>query len=197
MKTILIDPGHGVDTPGKRSPDGVFREYLFNRQVSAYLFTALKQSGIPSEIIVKEDTDVPLAERAKRVNDWCKKVGKENVILVSIHANAAGDGTSWKDAKGWSCYTSHGKTESDRISEFLYDAFEIAFPLKKIRKDMTDGDRDWEANFYVLTKTQCPSVLLENFFYDNRGECAWLLTNDAQMRIADAIVDGLKKYLNK
>ena len=24
---ILIDNGHGIDTPGKRSPDGVLREY--------------------------------------------------------------------------------------------------------------------------------------------------------------------------
>ena len=30
---ILIDPGHGIDTPGKRSPDGRFLEYLWNRQI--------------------------------------------------------------------------------------------------------------------------------------------------------------------
>lgn len=24
---ILIDGGHGIETPGKRSPDGVLREY--------------------------------------------------------------------------------------------------------------------------------------------------------------------------
>lgn len=28
---ILIDNGHGVETPGKRSPDGRFREYQDNR----------------------------------------------------------------------------------------------------------------------------------------------------------------------
>lgn len=32
--TILLDPGHGSDTPGKRSPDGHFREYAYNRHLA-------------------------------------------------------------------------------------------------------------------------------------------------------------------
>ena len=31
---ILIDNGHGIETPGKRSPDGRFKEYLWNREVA-------------------------------------------------------------------------------------------------------------------------------------------------------------------
>ena len=31
---ILIDNGHGVDTPGKRSPDGKLREYAWNRLIA-------------------------------------------------------------------------------------------------------------------------------------------------------------------
>lgn len=50
---ILLDNGHGVDTPGKRSPDGALREYAWNRLITA-------------------------------------RIGKDNVILISIHTNAAG-----------------------------------------------------------------------------------------------------------
>ena len=38
--------------------------------------------------------------------------GKSNVILISIHVNAAGNGTKWLNATGWSCYTSKGQTTS-------------------------------------------------------------------------------------
>lgn len=31
---ILIDNGHGQSTPGKRSPDGRFLEFLFNRKTN-------------------------------------------------------------------------------------------------------------------------------------------------------------------
>ena len=192
---ILIDPGHGIDTPGKRSPDGKFLEYLWNRQIADLLLDRLMIMGIDASLVVTETNDISLSTRVQRVNKVCSKVGASNVILLSIHSNAAGDGSKWMSAQGWSCYTSKGETKSDVIAECLYDAFEAEFTDRKIRKDMSDGDRDWEENFYVLQKSKCPAVLLENFFYDNRDECSWLLKDETKERIADAIVKGIVQYI--
>lgn len=192
---ILIDPGHGIDTPGKCSPDGKFLEYLWNRQIADLLLDRLIIMGIDASLVVTETNDISLSTRVQRVNKVCSKVGVSNVILLSIHSNAAGDGSKWMSAQGWSCYTSKGDTKSDVIAECLYDAFEAEFADRKIRKDMSDGDRDCEENFYVLQKSKCPAVLLENFFYDNRDECTWLLKDDTKERIADAIVKGIVQYI--
>ena len=194
---ILIDPGHGIDTPGKRSPDGLFREYLWNRQVADLILEGLVSAGIDASLVVTETNDVSLRNRVNRVNTICNRLGASNVLLVSIHANAAGNGSAWMNAKGWSCYTSKGKTKSDQVAECLYDAVEEAFQDRKIRKDISDGDRDWEENFYVLEKSKCPAVLLENFFYDNREECAWMLQEETKRRIASAAVKGIIKYIKK
>lgn len=194
---ILIDPGHGIDTPGKRSPDGLFREYLWNRQVADLILEGLVSAGVDASLVVTETNDVTLRNRVNRVNTICNRVGASNVLLVSVHANAAGNGSAWMNAKGWSCYTSKGKTKSDQVAECLYDAFEEEFQDRKIRKDMSDGDRDWEENFYVLQKSKCPAVLLENFFYDNREECAWMLQEETKKRIASAAVKGIIKYIKK
>ena len=194
---ILIDPGHGIDTPGKRSPDGLFLEYLWNRQVADLILEGLVSAGVDASLVVTETNDVTLRNRVNRVNTICNRVGASNVLLVSVHANAAGNGSAWMNAKGWSCYTSKGKTRSDQVAECLYDAFEEEFQDRKIRKDMSDGDRDWEENFYVLQKSKCPAVLLENFFYDNREECAWMLQEETKMRIASAAVKGIIKYIKK
>ena len=194
---ILIDPGHGIDTPGKRSPDGLFREYLWNRQVADLILEGLVSAGVDASLVVTETNDVSLRNRVNRVNTICNRFGASNVLLVSIHANAAGNGSAWMNARGWSCYTSKGKTKSDQVAECLYDAFEAEFQDRKIRKDMSDGDRDWEENFYVLQKSKCPAVLLENFFYDNREECAWMLQEETKRRIASAAVKGIIKYIKK
>ena len=194
---ILIDPGHGIDTSGKRSPDGLFREYLWNRQVADLILEGLLSAGVDASLVVTETNDVTLRNRVNRVNTICNRLGASNVLLVSIHANAAGNGSAWMNAKGWSCYTSKGKTKSDQVAECLYDAFEEEFQDRKIRKDMSDGDRDWEENFYVLQKSKCPAVLLENFFYDNREECAWMLQEETKKRIASAAVKGIIKYIKK
>lgn len=194
---ILIDPGHGIDTPGKRSPDGLFREYLWNRHVADLILEGLVSAGIDASLVVTETNDVTLRNRVNRVNTICNRLGASNVLLVSVHANAAGNGSAWMNASGWSCYTSKGKTRSDQVAECLYDAFEEEFQDRKIRKDMSDGDRDWEENFYVLQKSKCPAVLLENFYYDNREECAWMLQEETKKRIASAAVKGIIKYIKK
>ena len=43
----------------------------------------------------------------------------------------------------------------------------------------------------------CPAVLLENFFYDNREECAWMLQEETKKRIASAAVKGIIKYIKE
>ena len=191
---VIIDAGHGIDTPGKRSPDGLFREYFWNREIADKLLINLISNGISAILLVTETNDVPLKTRVARVNRICDRMGKQNVLLVSIHANAAGDGSRWMSAQGWSCYTSPGDTASDRAAECMYDSFESRFRDRKIRKDMSDGDRDWEASFTLLTKTKCPAILLENFFYDNQEECRWLLRNETKDRIAMAATRGIINY---
>ena len=193
---VLIDAGHGIDTPGKRSPDGSFLEYLWNRQMADLVRMGLTAYGIAADLVVTETNDISLRTRAMRVNRICDREGASNVILVSIHANAAGNGKSWMNATGWECYTSPGKTESDVLAECFYRSFSQAFPGRKIRRDFSDGDSDKEGNLYILVKTRCPAVLLENFFYDNRAECAWLLQDGTREEIADAIVDGVRRYLD-
>lgn len=79
---ILIDNGHGENTPGKRSPDGTFREYAYTREIADEVVRELAKRGYVAERIVKENLDVPLAERARRVNEICARYGANNVLLV-------------------------------------------------------------------------------------------------------------------
>lgn len=196
MKKILIDAGHGIDTPGKRSPDGAFREYLWNREVADILYNLLLEKGYDVDLVVTETNDISLSTRVRRVNEVCSRLGKDNVLLLSIHANAAGNG-DWMNAKGWSCFTTEGRTESDVVATSLYKAFEEDFKDRKIRYDRSDGDPDWEKAFYICRKTSCPAVLIENFFYDNKEECQWLLKAESKERIAKAIFKGVEYYVGR
>ena len=90
MIKILIDNGHGVNTKGKQSPDGRLREYAYAREIATRVVNELRGMGYNAERVVEEEQDIALSVRCKRVNDICKKVGAKNVVLVSIHNNAAG-----------------------------------------------------------------------------------------------------------
>lgn len=194
---ILIDNGHGENTPGKCSPNGKFREYQYAREIAQSVEYELKKRGYDAERIVREDIDVPLAERARRVNEYCGRLGTANVLLVSIHVNAAGNGSEWMNARGWSAYTSKGQTKADKLATSMYKAAEEVLPDGiRIRKDYSDGDEDWEENFYILRKTKCPAVLTENLFQDNREDVTFLTSDAGKRAIIDIHVRGIENYIN-
>ena len=191
---ILIDNGHGHNTPGKRSPDGKFREYAYNREIAKRIVADLIDRGHDAELIVPEDNDISLEERVRRVNALCSAHGKSNVILVSVHVNAAGNGSKWTNATGWSVYTCKGQTASDKLAECLCEAAIKNFPGKRIRTDFSDGDSDWEENFYILRHTLCPAVLTENFFMDSL-DLEFLQSKTGKQAIVDTHVEGIIEYL--
>ncbi|MFQ9794576.1 N-acetylmuramoyl-L-alanine amidase [Bacteroides sp.] len=188
---VLIDNGHGSNTPGKRSPDGRLREYAYTREIAERLVMELRKNGIDAERIVKEEIDVPLAERCRRANEY----KASEAILVSIHCNAAGNGSDWMSVRGWEAWTSVGKTKADKLATCLYENAEYCLPGMKIRKDMTDGDQDKENGFYILKHTKCPAVLTENLFQDNKEDVEFLLSEEGKLAIVNLHVWGIMKYL--
>ena len=192
---ILIDNGHGIQTKGKRSPDGTLLEYSYTRDLARQVVKILKSRGYDSELLVPEDDDIPLSERVRRTNAHCQALGKSNVILISLHLNAAGDGTKWMNATGWSCYTSKGQTQSDKLAECLYQAAIKNFPGKRIRTDYSDNDPDWEESFYILRHSLCPAVLTENFFMDG-PDLEFLKSEACKLALVNIHVEAILQYIS-
>ena len=195
MTKVLIDPGHGYNAPGLQSPDGKFREWAFNRIIAQAVVNHLKYRGIDAELTVPEDEDVPHILRCARVFKHTYTLGKDNVILVSIHVNAAGNGREWRNAQGWSCYASVGQAEADRLGTCLAEAALKNLPGRKLRFENFANDPDQEAKFFVLNGTQCPAVLTENLFMDNRDDLAFLCSEEGQKAIVALHVEGIVNYL--
>ncbi len=209
----LYDAGHGANTAGKCSPDKRLREYKKARELVKDIVTRRRAMGYDARILVPEDIDISLPERCRRVNAICNQVGKSNVLLVSIHCNAAGADGKWKSAGGWCAYTSPGQTKADVLATCLYDAAKESltayiseFPIlqangeydnkqRPIRTDYSDGDPDYEARFYILINSQCPAVLTESMFQDNRADVAFLLSKEGHDAIVNLHVNGIDKYV--
>lgn len=192
---IFIDNGHGQFTPGKRSPDGQFREYHYNRIVARRITAELNALGYDAELLVPEDDDIPLKERCRRVNAWCLLHGKKNAICVSIHFNAYGNGSEWTSPSGWSIFTSKGDTAADRLADCIAEAAKVNLPTMKMRGDYSDGDIDYEEEFYLLKQTMPACVLSENGFMTNEKEFRWLQTEEALSAIVKTHVEGIVNYL--
>lgn len=206
---ILIDNGHGSDTLGKQSPllgDGIkigdefieknrFKEWKYTRVISNLIVDKLKGMGYDARLIVKEDKDISLGERVRRINAVCAKEGASNVLVVSVHANAVGDSSKWMEGKGWEAYSTRGKTISDKLAEFLYKRAESNIKDRKIRKDLSDGDSDKEANFYIIKHANCAAVLTENFFYDNKDDLKYLTSEEGIHAVVRTHIEGIIDFI--
>ena len=183
---VLLDNGHGWNTPGKRSPvwrDGSqLYEWEFNRKLVREISIRLRNLGIENKILVPEKEDISLEERCRRVNNIYKE--RKDVILISIHANAGG-GT------GWEAWTSVGETKSDYYARLLYVSAGNYLKGWKIRTNYSDGDPDWESQFYILKNTWCPAILTENMFMDNEKDCRFMMSDEGIETLAALHVDAI------
>ena len=196
-KVVILGTAHGVNTPGKCSPDKKFREYRFSREVINDLKPKLEALGLKVYIDISKD-EVPrppvaeLSQRCRIVNSICAKHGTKNCVYVSIHVNAAGSGGVWRTARGFAVYVARQCSEaSRRLAKSLCDTA-IAMGLRGNRS--IPKEHYWQANFYVIKNTHCPAVLTENLFQDNREDVEFLMSAEGKEKIVELHRKCIKAY---
>ena len=190
---ILADPGHGIDTAGKRSPDGRLREYKYAREIAAEVVKRLKTMDYNAQQLVTEENDISLSVRCKRVNDICKHFGASNVLVVSIHCNAAGADGKWHDARGWqACVSLNASAKSKQLASYLFDAAQVEGLKMRSPKP---GQKWWAQNLAICRDTNCPAVLTENLFQDNLADMEYLLSDEGRKAIVNLHVNGIINYI--
>ena len=207
MKYILLfDFGHGTreytknskHSPGYTIIDGkkVYDLYEgeWTREVGRRIVDAMTTLGVDCRIIVPEDLDISLTERCKRANKIIKDNPDAQCLFISVHINAASSDGQWHDASGWTVWVSkaNASANSKKLANDLYDVAE-AMGLKGNRS--VPKERYWTANFTVLHDTNCPAVLTENLFQDNRKEVTFLNSEEGKEKLVNLHVAGLCKFM--
>ena len=190
---ILIDRGHGIETLGKRSPDGKLREWKYCHEIATEVAKRLKTLGYNAQMLVTEENDISLGTRCKRVNDICKHFGKTNVLVVSIHLDAKDYGKTWMDARGCSMRVwLKASSGSKQLASYLYDAAS-AQGLKM--RSPKPGQKWWAQDLAICRDTNCPAVLTESGFMDNKRDYEWLLSDQGREAIINLHVEGIVNYI--
>lgn len=189
----LLDAGHGgldknghyTTAPAKmhQFKDFTIYEGVINRAITKLVRDTLFSLEIDHALIADKIEDTPIRQRVSLADSAYAK--DKRCIYLSIHSNAGG-------GSGFEVFTSPGQTKSDKIARLFCAAYLKHFPDKPFRKDESDGDADKEADFYVLRKTDCPALLVENLFFDNEKEARYLLSHEGQQAISNCIVDAIK-----
>lgn len=201
---VLLDNGHGNNTPGKRSPkldDGrQLLEWSYAREIVKGIAESLKVLGIPYYIVHPENEEMgnqskDLVLRTNRANSKHLELKKNNMtsFFISVHVNAAGNGKPWSTASGWEVYIAKSASQnSKKLAQILYSEAE----KRNLRGNRSvSSDKYHTGDFWVVRKTAMPAVLTENLFMDNKENVEFLLSEEGKKTIIDLHVEGIKKYI--
>ena len=182
---VVLDPGHGMETAGKRSPDGTYLEHEFALDMAMRIKAHLERHGVSVVLTRADEHDVSLVERVRISNQ-----AKPN-LFVSIHSNAAGSGARWMNARGFGIYTSvpgDGARRNVAAKAILKRAQEAGIHL-------WGGGLHHNDELYVLCRTDAPAVLIEHLFHDNKEDTELLKSGEYRDKLAKADARGVLDYL--
>lgn len=184
MKKVCLDPGHGVETPGKRSPDGSYFEHEFTLDMAYRIRDILVEHGVDVTLTRSGENTLELKDRVTIANSI-----KNLDLFVSIHSNAAGSGAQWMTARGLVAYA-YGDAVSNRAAELIMARHKEAGVTVRNGGKAANGK-----DLYVVSRTIAPAVLVEHLFHDNRDDVALLKNNKYRQKMAEADAKGILDFL--
>ena len=195
---LIVDGGHGVTTPQKRTPplpDGtVIQEYQFNKATAQLTVDDAQRLGFETFLTSPGPYDTPLGVRTSLANtaylDYIRQLNAQGInttdktvsVFVSIHYNVLGTVFQVR-ANGIETFYYTGSVKGQQLAQDVLDRLIESTGL------VNRGAKP--ANFYVLRHTLMPSTLAECGFMDYLPEALLMLNVDYQTTVARAIVAGV------
>lgn len=184
-KIVVLDPGHGGSDPG-----------AINRKAGIEEADMALDVCLRAEALLKPYVQVLLTRRADVFKSLSSRPALANSVFadcfVSYHFNSS---SSEETASSWEIFSTPGQNNSDKLATAIGEAHGKLFPDQRARKDESDGDLDKEANFLVIRKTHCPSVLMEGEFINTPHGAARIKNPAERQKMALAVAIGVLDFL--
>ena len=173
-KRIVIDPGHGGQDSGARGSE--LLEKNVNLDVGRQVAAKLMAIGAQTILTRESDVYVDLYDRPGLAN----RIDAD--LFVSIHCNAM---PTRNTGRGTETFYYHDRSMC--LGAVIHGEM-----MKALRR--TDRGLKW-ANFCVTRESDMPAVLVELMFLNDDTEEALLGKPEVRTAAANAIVEGLRKYV--
>jgi len=176
--TIAVDAGHGGDASGAVGPTGL-EEKIVNLSIATHIRSLLQERGVKVVLTRSDDTNVGMPERTDAI------ISGGAQILVSIHCNAGGAGSSAEVVKGTSTYYRHLGYQP--LADIMY--------TRMLELGLNQFGMVGSFNFSLNAPTQLPNVLVETAFLSNPDDEMKLMDDNFRKAIAEKVVAGLEEFV--
>lgn len=181
---IACTVGHSILKSGQTtSASGVVNEYQWCKKFVPILVDTFKSQGIDADLIICPEKQFYEAAEEKPYK-LGKVNGKKYDLVIESHLNAFNG-----SAKGTEVLYYPTSTKSKEYAQRVNDKLDDIFTDRGIKS---------RSDLYILRDTDCPAILIEYFFCDNKEDYSKADTNEEMQLIANKVVEGvLNKELQK
>lgn len=192
---ILLDGGHGWNTPGKRSPfpgdhdtTALFENEVNDAMVNKVSFGCFNHQ-VKTFLVSPEASDVSLQTRTERINSQVKKFKAQGLtpVVMSFHADAFSD----PSVRGSRLYYQqilpgqgsdeiHRRAMSKKICDDLSITLDDCVGVGSVK--VLPG------NFHIIREIDCPGILIELAFMTNKKDLKILKSDAARNQWTENIV---------
>ena len=182
-KVVILDAGHGGSDSGKVGINGA-KEKEINLKITEHIKELLEKEGV--QVVLTREKDEQLAE--SKVEDLKCRVRMMNdtkpALAVSVHQNSYHEGNVF----GAQVFYYRTSEEGKKAAGIIQNALQQVNPenTKKIKANDT---------YYILKKTEVPTIIVECGFLSNYEEAQKLITEDYQTAVAEAVAEGILSYI--
>jgi N-acetylmuramoyl-L-alanine amidase len=173
---VVIDAGHGGHDFGATS-NSIMEKHIV-QQITNKINSLNQNKNIVIHLTRNSDDFVTLSNRTTIINRL-----KPDLVL-SLHANANPD----KNKSGVELFVSKESKSYDTSNQIAKNLNEI---LSKNNTLKTTGVKN--ANFYILKKSEAPSVIIELGYLTNENDQKYLTDQKEQDRIAESIIEFISE----
>ena len=189
-KTVVIDPGHGGDDPGKIGVNKE-KEKDVNLAISKKLFQVLNEQGYKVVLTRSEDVVLGDGDKFSKISDLNKRCEiinnayEENnkCIMVSIHQNSF----TQTSVHGAQSFYFQRSEQSKLLGETLQKILNEKVNEKEKKAKPNDS-------YYILINSKCPGIIVECGFLSNSDEATKLTNETYQKELAEILSEGISTY---
>ena len=185
---IVLDAGHGGFDPGKVGINGALEKDI-NLSIVKKLQKLLEEEGFT--VYLTRDKDALLApanSTSKKKDDMIARIEiiKElnPFFTISIHQNSFTNAS----VSGPQVFYYKESEPSATMAQIIQDVLNSQLSPAKQREPQSN------TNYYLLTRTPTPTVIVECGFLSNPTEADLLTQDEYQSRVANSIFLGILSY---
>ena len=175
--SVAIVAGHGGKDPGAIGINGV-KEKDLNLSIAKKIQRNLNKTGMNVFAIRTADKFIPL----KKITEIIDSIGTD--IAIHVHCNYTPDNTN----NGLTTYYGKNKPKSKTLDSLLHNQLIT-------RTSLVDRG-SFTAPFWVLNRSNIPSVLIQPGYISNKEDLRKLKNESVQDNIALAIKEALLEYFH-